>query len=360
MKLALEKKKSLLYSWAKGETLSNLGRELGIPTRRVRKELGIPAKGDPGIFQFKLNLLAPHLHITRQEVRHTEGGNKQVYLHFLDTEKGENRVMLSGDLISSVKQPKASTLEELLEGRSEEDRGLIHQWSRGVSLSRIAKEQGVSRGRLSQRLGLPPASSQEAFGIRLEAIAPHLTLLSASKSDKSSDILLEVLDTRNGRTFTHTSSWIFSSLQEDPIKVFFPSQAEVVEKRVRNGTMTLIEGMTQRECAEKIGSSYSTVLVALKGRTEEEAINLLEDYSPASWTLENRVARWLEEEGLEVTRNRKFAGTSYIPDIVVHDKKLVVECDGLFWHSDAIIKDKRYHEKKRAAYLAPRIPLLLL
>jgi very-short-patch-repair endonuclease len=65
-------------------------------------------------------------------------------------------------------------------------------------------------------------------------------------------------------------------------------------------------------------------------------------------SIEQKIALLLQKNNIEYTQHKKIG--RYFPDFIIHD--LVIECDGLFWHSDAVIQDRFYHAKKREFYIS--------
>lgn len=76
------------------------------------------------------------------------------------------------------------------------------------------------------------------------------------------------------------------------------------------------------------------------------------DYTPNKSSLEIMVGNFLDSINIDYKNNCKLDGTNYKPDFVIKDHKLIIECDGQFWHSDANQPDKSYHLKKLQAYEA--------
>lgn len=353
---------SLRSRWARGEKLSSIAKELGVKRGEVRAILGIPSKGSNEIYPFRVSLLAPHLAVVGVDKRKSEAGVEYVYLTVEDTRNGtlgslpseELTYKLRSDplvyLFSATPSSRETSLNSILAGKSEQDAAIVLRWARGESLSKIAKEVGQSRGRMSLRLGLPQGYSEDYFRIRLQAYSSNFSLVGVRNSTKSTDKVLKIRDNRTGKETEHPSSWVFKCLGEDSEYTFFPSTDEVMRKRFRNGTATLVNGMTQRQYAQKIGSSYATVNVAVR-RFGDEAASILDSFSRTESTLENVAASWFDSD-VVIVRNKKLEGTPYFPDILLPEFKIIIECDGLFWHSEAQKPDKNYHKKKRDAYLA--------
>lgn len=241
-----------------------------------------------------------------------------------------------------------TVLANLLLCKSETDRQVILRWAAGESLSLITKELKMSRGRTADRLGIPGPSTREHHQAKLDFRAPHLVVLSLTKNMNS--VLLTILDHRSGKEFIQDSWWVFECLSKDPKYIFFPSDEERLDRMATKGTLALIEGLPVRKYAERIGASYATVLKTLSTVGEQAAIDQLKNFRTQESILESMVSSWVTE--YNPTRNRKFQDTNFIPDIVLEKEKIVIECDGLYWHSDARMSSNSYHSKKRKAYTA--------
>lgn len=100
----------------------------------------------------------------------------------------------------------------------------------------------------------------------------------------------------------------------------------------------------------------STFLDKTTGRTfQRSMINMYRshrefgaEYNTAKNHIEEPIKQFLLEAGVDFAHDRVAAGRRY--DFLVPSHNLIIECDGLYWHSDAIV-DKKYHQEKRQAYL---------
>jgi len=61
-------------------------------------------------------------------------------------------------------------------------------------------------------------------------------------------------------------------------------------------------------------------------------------------SIEQKIEEMLKNLGLRYTHNKALIG-GIRPDFVVEDK-VVIECNGNYWHSDANIKDRNHHKKR--------------
>lgn len=123
-----------------------------------------------------------------------------------------------------------------------------------------------------------------------------------------------------------------------------PLKEETVARRIstlkKSGTILQVNGKTLKEHAQELGVAYSTFQSTLKHQGLDAALAL----SPQRSSLETLFEGWYPE----AISNRKLG--SYRPDFRFEEQKLIVECDGLYWHSDAVLSDTEYHRKKKEAY----------
>lgn len=123
--------------------------------------------------------------------------------------------------------------------------------------------------------------------------------------------------------------------------------------RVEAGTQTLIKGRTIREVANEIGSAYSFVQRLVLRYGVEKAKPLIDSYTPGGSSLTVFVASMFSEFNPIV--DRKLPGTNFRPDLRFEEEKVIIEADGLYWHSDGSKTekwnpDRAYHSTKLKAY----------
>ena len=63
-------------------------------------------------------------------------------------------------------------------------------------------------------------------------------------------------------------------------------------------------------------------------------------------SIEIKVRQLLDELGIKYQINQQIG--YYYPDILIEDRKLIIECDGDYWHN---LPDKKKHDKRRDWYL---------
>lgn len=77
-------------------------------------------------------------------------------------------------------------------------------------------------------------------------------------------------------------------------------------------------------------------------------------------SIETFVKRILDEIGIEYEcNNRSILGGQEL-DIYIPSKKIAIECNGVFWHSEAFKKNRNYHRKKFEGCLKQGIQLLTI
>lgn len=117
---------------------------------------------------------------------------------------------------------------------------------------------------------------------------------------------------------------------------------KTVISKIKNGTIKTHNGKTQSELAKKSGYSRSRFNTLVKKYGFEKAVNM----NPKQSYLEKIFADILDTNNITYTKQFKV-GNKYA-DFLVGD--ILVELDGLYWHSDRILADD-YHIKKKAEYI---------
>lgn len=113
--------------------------------------------------------------------------------------------------------------------------------------------------------------------------------------------------------------------------------------KIEKGIITLYDGKTIPEIADEKGCCRSHMGKVLKKHGERAML----DFEKTQTSLEMFMSNMLDSNNIDyetqVRINKKIA------DFVLPNK-IVVECDGLYWHCD-LHKDKKYHMEKRQAYI---------
>lgn len=111
---------------------------------------------------------------------------------------------------------------------------------------------------------------------------------------------------------------------------------------IASGLWTEINGKTMPEHASDIGLSRSFFGKLVKERGFENAIAHEKFIS----SLESKVMFFLND--LDIKYERDITIDRLKPDLVIGD--IIIECDGLYWHSDEFV-DKNYHMDKHRRYI---------
>lgn len=119
----------------------------------------------------------------------------------------------------------------------------------------------------------------------------------------------------------------------------------MIRTKIQNGTIKTYEGKTRPEIAKEHGFSRSHFGKLVNRFGMDKAITMI----PKESSLETFFEEWLKTTGITYQKQYKLDGYGYIADFKIGD--IIVELDGLYWHSDSIVEDRRYHEKKRQAYI---------
>lgn len=130
----------------------------------------------------------------------------------------------------------------------------------------------------------------------------------------------------------------------------FPTRSKQVQEktkktRLEKGLTKLYEGMTMKEWSEKLGVSYSYFKQVVNEQGFESAKFLSKEQTIIEKTISELLNKyninWIYDKFLDLDTKKQ-----YRPDFVVEEHKLIIETDGLYWHSDAIKSDKMYHINK--------------
>ncbi len=116
-----------------------------------------------------------------------------------------------------------------------------------------------------------------------------------------------------------------------------------IDTRIKNGSVQLHNGRTASDFAKEIGFSRSHFSTLIKKFGFEKAVTL----QPRQSSLEKLFEQHLDENNIDYDSQFKVSGK--VADIRIGD--VIVELDGLYWHSDAVQQNKRYHIEKRQLYL---------
>lgn len=120
-----------------------------------------------------------------------------------------------------------------------------------------------------------------------------------------------------------------------------------IETKKRLGIIEQFDGKTLVDICQEKDIPYSTG-AAIRQKHGIEFLSHL--YKKNKTIIENTVFNLLTQQKLEFQHNKSFDGVNYRPDFLVLSNNLIIECDGLYWHSEVRQKDKNYHKNKQQIY----------
>ena len=123
---------------------------------------------------------------------------------------------------------------------------------------------------------------------------------------------------------------------------------KIVNTMISNGNARFYENKNSKEWAEETGYCLSRFnqLVSQYGFEVATTMEKGNRYS----SLEQILKNWLDEENISYSQQHRVSHDNgvYISDFKIDN--LLIEIDGLYWHSDATKLDKNYHIMKRLVY----------
>lgn len=200
-------------------------------------------------------------------------------------------------------------------------------------------------------------TTRERFGVDSVLSLPHVrnSAAQSAQSIEAKHKRLQTMNEKYGCNYPLQNENIKQKMQNTNLerygvksKFLIPDfQTKIFNEKVKSGKIKIYNNKTISEHAAEKNVSYSWILQQSKEVGLEQAIN----QDPHKTNLENIVSDFLKQTlGSSHYYNKKFKDTKYKPDFLVEDSKLIIECDGIFWHSDRTIKDYKYHFKKLLEY----------
>jgi very-short-patch-repair endonuclease len=138
---------------------------------------------------------------------------------------------------------------------------------------------------------------------------------------------------------TNLDRYGFRSPQQSP-----EIKAKVRQNAIDSGRIKLHDGKDLTTLAKEFEIPYSTLVhhTALYG------VDLAIQMTPQISSLEKVIQSWLDEEKVNYKLHYRAGGR--ISDFWLSDTKIIIELDGLYWHSD-IHRPDDYHIVKRDTYI---------
>ncbi len=122
-------------------------------------------------------------------------------------------------------------------------------------------------------------------------------------------------------------------------------QKKGLETKIKQGDVKVYNNDTYPVIAKSIGFSSSHFYTLVKKYGIEKSITLV----PHQSSLEVQMQILLDE--IDIKYQKQFRVGRKIADFFIPSHNLIIETDGLYWHSDAILTDKNYHVDKRQLYI---------
>ncbi len=119
---------------------------------------------------------------------------------------------------------------------------------------------------------------------------------------------------------------------------------KIIQSKINNGQITTYQGKTRKQWSKDLDKSYFTFNRHVREFGFEHAIKIPQ-YTNG---LEEIVRIWLEDNNIKYDQGFIIDGRK--TDFLLSDYNIILECDGLYYHSDKIMKDNKYHLIKQKVY----------
>jgi very-short-patch-repair endonuclease len=121
--------------------------------------------------------------------------------------------------------------------------------------------------------------------------------------------------------------------------------SKVLASKIKSGMVKLYGGKPISEWLKESQYSNGAFRSLIHKYGFESAIKM----SPQISSLEQIVKDWLDAEKINYTQ--QFGVEDKKADFLLVDNNIILELDGLYWHSEHIVKDDDYHINKRQLYI---------
>jgi very-short-patch-repair endonuclease len=116
------------------------------------------------------------------------------------------------------------------------------------------------------------------------------------------------------------------------------------QRTIDNGQAYFYDGKTTDILAKEANVSRSCMCNRIKKYGFEVAISMEKRQTEIEFIIESILQKhnidYLKEQSID----------KYKPDFVIPDYNLIIEADGIYWHSDAINNNNSYHKQKKEVY----------
>jgi len=217
--------------------------------------------------------------------------------------------------------------------------------------------QSIKNGSVPSSLGVKPAKKERPSLAKETAIkrlkdkfpTRDYEIIAWGGSARSKDSVF--MDKLHNFEFSCSYDYLRDKLKENSERLIgAPSHLVVGERnktrQERSLDYPLFQDKSPSDWAKELNCSYTYAQDAFRYKN----FSLLTDYDPNKSSLESTVEDLLNKLQIDYIHNKKLKDTSFRPDFTIPSHKLIIECDGNYWHSDAQIKDTNYHILKKEAY----------
>jgi very-short-patch-repair endonuclease len=170
--------------------------------------------------------------------------------------------------------------------------------------------------------------------INNKIIRTNIQRYGVDNPQKNEEVKKKTIDTNRK---TYGSDHFFSSEE---------GKKKAIESKIKNGQVKTHDGKLLSKIAEEKEYSSSHFRKLVRENGLEEAMKA----EPNKTFLESKMSGFLSELNIEFIFNKQLNGCKYKPDFVIESHKLIIECDGLYWHSDKYLTDRNYHKRKLETY----------
>lgn len=166
------------------------------------------------------------------------------------------------------------------------------------------------------------------------------------KNNNKEDILKKKIQT-NREKFGYDFAVQNPEIKEKLKEVFIKNKSiqKGLDTKFFNGQISRINGKSILDVAKEKGVSYSTVSLVYK-KYGDQAVEL---YKKGKSSIEVFIQSFLDDLKVGYVFDA-FLDKKFRPDFLIEKHNLIIECDGMYWHSDKVIENNNYHKIKKDHY----------
>lgn len=222
----------------------------------------------------------------------------------------------------------------------------------GLSISEARKK---ARETNKERYGHEYASQNEE--IKNKIFTTNIERFGSKNPNSSKEVRKKIEETNikiYGFRAPSMNDEIKGKIRESCIRKYgasSPAKADIVKIKIdktrrAKGLTKVFDGKTMKELAKERNVSYTN----FKKTVQIDGFDFAKDLSSKKTSIETKIEQILKELNLDYVHNNQLSGCKYRPDFVIESNKLIIECDGVYWHSDAVNKNNNHLIEKRKTY----------